>query len=216
GNAKIDASLAIWKLLRNMPRWRLNHPGEVQDIAAAVERYEPAMRELRSRIDGVTSAAERAVFEAGRVHWIEQGFPEELSNQLAHLPALASAMDIALVARQSAHSVVEVAAVYFAVGEALNLKWLMEKVEELPVETRWHAHARGSLRDELNAQQRSLVSQMLAFESAGEGAHRVAAWMNRDDPMLKMTLATLADMRSQVVIDYPIVSVAVRRLAQLV
>ena len=125
-------------------------------------------------------------------------------------------MDIALVAKQSGRSVDDVAAVYYALGESLNLKWLMEKIEELPVETRWHAHARGSLRDELNDQQRSLVSQILAFESTGSGSDRVAAWINRDDPILKMTLATLVDMRSQVVIDYPIVSVAIRRLAQLV
>ena len=216
GNAQIDANLAIWSLLRTMTRWLLNHPGEVHDIAAAVERYEPPMRELRARIDAVTSAAENAVFEAGRAQWIEQGFPEQLADQLAHLPSLASAMDIALVAQQSGHSVVDVASVFFAVGEALNLKWLMEKVEDLPVETRWHAHARGSLRDELLSHQRALVSQMLAFECAGEGAHRVAAWIGRDDPTLKALLSTLADMRSQVVIDYPIVSVAVRRLAQLV
>ena len=84
------------------------------------------------------------------------------------------------------------------------------------METRWHAHARGSLRDELNAQQRSLTLQMLAWKSKAEGADRVAAWMSRDDVALKTTLATLNDMRSQVVIDYPIVSVAVRRVAQLV
>jgi glutamate dehydrogenase len=41
--------------------------------------------------------------------------------------------------------------VHFALGEALHLKWLMDKIEELPVEGRWHAHARGMLRDELYA-----------------------------------------------------------------
>jgi glutamate dehydrogenase len=216
GNAQIDANLAIWRLLRSMTRWLLNHPGEVQDIAASVDRYWPPMNELKSRIDSVTSAAERAVFEAGRAVWIEQGFPADLADKLAHLPALGSGMDIALVARESNQSVVEVASVFFAVGEILNLKWLMEKVEELPVETRWHAAARGSLRDELISQQRSLVIQILGFEHSGESIHRVAAWMGREDPVLKATLATLADMRAQVVIDYPIVSVAVRRLAQLI
>ncbi|MBL0221908.1 MAG: NAD-glutamate dehydrogenase [Xanthomonadales bacterium] len=216
GNAQIDANLAIWRLLRGMTRWLLNHPGEVHDIAAAVDRYQPAMNELKQRIDSVTSSAEHSVFEVGRVGWIEQGFPAELADKLSHLPALAAALDIALVASQTKQSVADVATVHFAVGEALNLKWLMEKVEELPVETRWHAHARGALRDELNAQQRSLVSQMFAMGTAGDGAQKVAAWMNRDDPLLKSTLATLAEMRSQVSIDYPIVSVAVRRLAQLV
>jgi glutamate dehydrogenase len=105
--------------------------------------------------------------------------------------------------------------VFFAIGEALNLRWLMEKIEELPVETRLHAHARGSLRDELNAQQRALAAQVLARGGDGSGSERVAEWLDRDDPALKYTLGMFADMRSQVVIDYPIVSVAVRRLAQL-
>jgi glutamate dehydrogenase len=216
GNAQIDANLTIWKLLRNMTRWLLQHPGEVQDIAAAVERYEPAMRDLKAHIDDVTGTAEHAMFESARARWIEQDFPEALAEQLAHLPALGSAMDIALVSQQSGRSVVEVAAVFYAVGESLNLKWLMDRIEELTVETRWHAHARGSLRDELNAQQRSLVSQVLAYETPGKGADRVAAWIGRDDPALKATLATLNEMHDQVAIDYPIVSVAVRRLAQLV
>ena len=174
------------------------------------------MAELRAKIDSVSSASEHAVFERGRVRWIEQEFPAGLADQLAYLPALGAALDIALVARESGASVAQVATTYYSIGEALNLKWLMEKVEELPVETRWHAHARGSLRDELNAQQRSLTLQVLAWKSKAEGADRVAAWMSRDDVALKTTLATLNDMRSQVVIDYPIVSVAVRRVAQLV
>ncbi|WP_395621720.1 NAD-glutamate dehydrogenase domain-containing protein, partial [Dokdonella sp.] len=216
GNAQIDANLTIWSLLRSMTRWLLNHPADVQDIAAAVDRYAPAMAELRAKIDSVSSASEHAVFERGRVRWIEQEFPAGLADQLAYLPALGAALDIALVARESGASVAQVATTYYSIGEALNLKWLMEKVEELPVETRWHAHARGSLRDELNAQQRSLTLQVLAWKSKAEGADRVAAWMSRDDVALKTTLATLNDMRSQVVIDYPIVSVAVRRVAQLV
>ena len=108
------------------------------------------------------------------------------------------------------------AEVYFALGEALYLSWLMGKIEELPVESRWHAQARGSLRDELYSQHRALTAQILARGGEGSGAQLVEAWLNRDDPALKFTLGMFADMRSQVVTDYPIVSVAVRRLANLV
>jgi hypothetical protein len=45
--------------------------------------------------------------------------------------------------------------------------------------------------------------------------NRVAAWLERDDPSLKYTLGMLAEIRTQTV-DYPIASVALRRLAQLV
>jgi glutamate dehydrogenase len=60
-----------------------------------------------------------------------------------------------------------------------------------------------------------LTAQVIEHGGDGRGAELVAAWLNRDDPALKFTLGMFADMRTQVVADYPIVSVAVRRLAQL-
>ncbi|MBX3693524.1 MAG: NAD-glutamate dehydrogenase [Dokdonella sp.] len=214
GNAQIDATLAIWQLLRSMTRWLLNHPAEVQDIAAAVDRYLPGMVELKAKLGEVLPEGGRAAFATACQHWTELGFADDLAARLAALPPLGALLDIVQVARDSGREVAEVAAVFFATGEALNLRWLMEKIEELPVETRWHAHARGSLRDELNERQRALTLQVLDSGSLS-GHERVSAWLERDDPALKHTLGMLAEMRSQVVVDYPIVSVAVRRLSQL-
>ena len=53
-------------------------------------------------------------------------------------------------------------------------------------------------------------------DGKSDGAALVDAWIKRDDAPLKFTLAMFADMRAQVNMDYPTVSVAVRRLAQLV
>jgi glutamate dehydrogenase len=91
----------------------------------------------------------------------------------------------------------------------------MHKIEELPVDGRWHAHARGVSRDELFAQQRILAAQILEKGGKRDGAELVDAWIRRDDTALKYTLGMFADMRQQVSMDYPTVSVAVRRLAQL-
>ena len=80
----------------------------------------------------------------------------------------------------------------------------------------WHAHARGVSRDELFAQQRALAAQVLEKGTKSDGAALVDTWIKRDDAPLQFTLAMFADMRQQVNMDYPTVSVAVRRLAQLV
>ena len=46
--------------------------------------------------------------------------------------------------------------------------------------------------------------------------HRaLAAWLARDDANLRFTLAMLTELASQKVLDYPTVSVAVQRVAQL-
>jgi len=216
GNAQIDALLLIWAALRNSTRWVLNHSETTLDIAAAVSRYHQGMRDLRGHLVEAITPREKQRYEADRKRWLAVGFPETLAADLAVLPTPGSGLDIIHVAAEHGLKVERAAEVYFALGEALHLSWLMAKIEDLPVESRWHAHARGSLRDELYTQHRALTAQVIERGGTGKGAELVDGWLNRDDPSLKFTLGMFADMRTQVVADYPIVSVAVRRLAQLV
>jgi glutamate dehydrogenase len=105
--------------------------------------------------------------------------------------------------------------VFFDLGEALDIEWLRGQIEKLPVESRWHAQARGALRDELAVQQRAMVSQILASEQGRPGADgAVSAWLQRDNPQLQFTRGMLDEIRG-VDVDYPIASVALRRLAQI-
>jgi glutamate dehydrogenase len=215
GNAQIDALLVIWSTMRNSTRWLLNHAEATLDIAAAVARYHAGMRDLRKHLADVVTVRERSRYDADRQRWLDAGFPAALAADLAGLPTPGSGLDIIHVAADHQLKVERAAEVYFALGEALHLSWLMGKIEELAVESRWHAHARGALRDELYTQHRALTAQVLEQGGKGKGADLVDAWLNREDASLKFTLGMFADMRSQVITDYPIVSVAVRRLAQL-
>src|SRR5690606_38701635 len=212
-SAQVDALLSIWGVLRNMTRWLLNRPGERLDIASAVERYLPAMAVLRGELGDLLGPEDRDAFREERARWLDSGVPQALAEQLSSLPFLAAALDVIEVAQAGGRSVPDVARVYFELGEALHLKWLLQRIEELPVEGRWHAHARGVLRDELQQQQSAMVSQLLAAPGAAQG--RVAGWLGREDPALRYTLQMFADMRAQRSMDYPTVSVAVRRLAQV-
>ena len=96
----------------------------------------------------------------------------------------------------------------------MNLPWLVAQIDALPVEGRWHAVARGVLRDELGSQQRTLVQQVLAMPGENADA-KVMHWLQRDDPSLNFTLAMLTELAAQKTLDYPTASVAVQRLSQL-
>ena len=216
GSAQIDALLVTWQCLRGTTRWLLNHAEESLDIAGAVSKYHGGMRELRKQLHQVVTPSERAIYDGELRRWKNAGFPDALGDELAGLRTPGSGLDIIHVATDHKLKIAEAAEVYFGLGESLNLNWLMQKIEDLTVESQWHAQARGGLRDELYAQHRALTAQILEGGGKGKGAELVNAWLNRDDPSLKFTVAMFADMRSQVVTDYPIVSVAVRRLAQLV
>ncbi|GAA0704158.1 NAD-glutamate dehydrogenase [Dokdonella soli] len=213
-SVQIDALLKMWDLLRNLTRWLLNHRGAGLDIAGIVERYTPGVAQLRGALPRVLTATGRADYEADVEKWQGLGVSETLAQRLATIPVLGVAFDIVEVALESGRPVDRVASVFFELGQALEIDGLRHQIEGLPVESRWHAQARGSLRDELATQHRALASQILA--SASDAVeHPVAQWLERDDPTLKFTLGLLGEIRSQTV-DYPIASVALRRFAQLV
>ena len=103
---------------------------------------------------------------------------------------------------------------HFRLGDALRLPWLFEQIDALEVNGRWHAVARGVLRDELAAHQRTLAGQVLSMPGAG-AEEKVAQWISREDTGLRFTLSMLAELAEQKTLDYPTVSVAVQRLGQL-
>src|SRR5690606_24765336 len=212
-SVQIDALQVIWSLQRSMTRWLLARPGAIPGIATAVERYLDGFHDIRAG-EAILADSQRPAYEASLAEWRARGMPEGLALQLAALPYLEPCCDIIEVARERKLKPVEVAKVHFRLGDALRLPWLVEQIDQLPVEGRWHAVARGVLRDELAAQQRALVGQVLSTTGSGPDG-KVRSWINCDDPALRFTLSMLGELATQKTLDYPTASVAVRRLAQL-
>jgi len=214
-SVQVDALQVIWHLLRSMSRWLLSRPGKMPEINAAMTRYSDGLNAVRASLPAVLSGMRRDAYEARMNEWKGKGVPAQLAEQLAALPLLEFGCDIVEISLARKLSPVEVAKAYFSLGAALSLPWLYEQVEQLPVDGRWQALARGALRDELATQARSLVSQILADGGKKAVEQKVEAWLKRDDSSLRFTLAMFADLHNQKALDYPTLSVAVRRLAQV-
>ena len=213
GAVQVDALMVIWELQRGFTRWLLSRPGAIPGIQQAVDRYHDGFRDIRAG-EGILPESQRPTYEASRKAWRKNGVPDALADQLAALPYLEASPNIIELARERKLRPVEVAKVYFRLGDALRELWLREQIDALKVDGRWHAVARGVLRDELAAQMRALTEQVLAMPGKDANA-KVAAWMGRDDATLRFTLAMLAELAAQTSLDYPTASVAVQRLAQL-
>jgi glutamate dehydrogenase len=212
-SVQIDALQVIWNLQRSFTRWLLARPGAIPDIATAVNRYHDGYKDIRSG-ENILGPAQRPGYEASLREWKAKGVPAELGGQLAALPYMESVCDVIEIARERKLRPLEVAKVHFRLGEALNLPWLIAQIDGLAVDGRWHAVARGVLRDELYTQQRSLVNQVLAVPGASADA-KVRNWLDRDDVSLRFTLSMLNELAAQKTLDYPTASVAVQRLSQL-
>ncbi|HJY42721.1 MAG TPA: NAD-glutamate dehydrogenase domain-containing protein, partial [Steroidobacteraceae bacterium] len=205
-SVQIDALQAIWLLQRSFTRWLLARPGTIPAIATAVDRYHDGFREIRAG-EKILPDSQRPAYEASLREWKARGVPAELGGQLAALPYLEPCADIIELARERKLRPVDVAKVHFRLGDVLNVPWLLAQIDALPVEGRWHAVARGVLRDELATQQRALVQQVLAMPGADADA-KVQHWLGRDEASLRFTLAMLSELAAQKTLDYPTASVA--------
>lgn len=212
-SVQIDALQVIWSIQRSFTRWLLVRQGPIPAIATAVERYYEGFNEIRAA-DGVLPDSLRPDYNASLQEWKAKGLPPALAGQIAALPYLEPSCDIIELARARKLKPVEVSKVYYRLGEALHLSWLLEQVDGLKVDGRWHAVARGVLRDELTNHQRTLTGQVLSMPGATPDA-KVQAWLHRDDAGLRFTLAMLNELAAQKKLDYPTASVAVQRLGQL-
>ena len=210
---QIDALQVIWDLQRRFTRWLLSRPGAIPNITAAVERYHDGFKEIRAG-QGILGPGQRPEYEASLAAWKAKGVPAALGAQLAALPYMEACPDIIELARERKLKPVEVAKTHFRLGEPLRLPWLQQQIDALAVDGRWHAVARGVLREELATQQRALVGQALTMPGKDADA-KVALWLGRDDNSLRFTLAMLNELASQKSLDYPTASVAVQRLSQL-
>jgi glutamate dehydrogenase len=213
---QIQALTAIWHLQRNLTRWLLSRPGQRLDIARMVERYQQPLSDLLQSLPAALMQDDRTAFNTEMQRLVALGMSGSLAHFLASIPYLNSAMDIIELATVEKQTVSSVAQVHYALSESLHIKWLMDSIEALPVTGRWQAQARGVLADELQAQQRQLVSTVLLSAKPDKlPSDWVSDWLSRDDAALKYTLGMLADMRGLGEMDFPTLSVAVRRLAQI-
>lgn len=213
---QIQALTGIWHLQRNLTRWLLTSPGQILDIAKMVERYQGAFTKLLAAIPSALTTDEREKFYAENKHLRAIGISETLAHFIASIPYLNSALDIIELCRMINKPIDVVAKTHFALSNELHINWLLDNVENLPVTGRWQAQARGVLRDELQSQQRQLVHTVLASANPSKQPNEwVSDWLSRDDAALKYTLGMFTDMRSLNELDFPTLSVAVRRLAQI-
>jgi glutamate dehydrogenase len=102
----------------------------------------------------------------------------------------------------------EVAAVYFAIGEALELDYLRDRIAALPRDDRWQTLARSALGDDYAQERAALTAEILR-------AGGLDRWMARHRAAVDHFLLVIDDIRGGSTPDLAILSVAMREARAL-
>ena len=154
------------RLVERASRWLLRTRRRPIDIASTVAQFSPAASVVADRLADLLVGADRKSLEAATDRMVVAGVPTELAQRVAGFGPAFSVLDIAEVAQAADQPVFEVAGVYFALGDRLQVDWVRDQVALLPRGDRWQALARSALRDDVYGVHRALTEQVVAFSSS--------------------------------------------------
>ncbi len=204
------------RLLRHTSYWLLRERGKDLHIEKAVSELKDGIIELDQSSDVGLGSAVRAQYDAVLIELTHSGVPEGLARRVARLFLLEPALDIVALARTERAPVVDVARVYFELGELIGLDWLHAEIDRLAVEGSWQATARTGLRDAAMRAHRQLTQQILRTRGARRSGERLARWSAQRREALASWTRTLTEMRAVGTPDFATLTVgvdAVRGLA---
>jgi glutamate dehydrogenase len=163
-DAKVQTQLygAIADQFRRATRWFLTHVAQDAPIADTFALYHAGVETLRqSHTLTEEDTARVAALTAN-------GVPGDIARDVALLPILTSALDVALLAHDVEMEPAKVAAIYFAVGDMLGLDHLRMLAAKFSPPDHWDRLALRRLLDDLYAAQRRIARKLLSGGSSAE------------------------------------------------
>ena len=204
------------KLLERASRWLLRKRRIGFDIAATCEHFSAGIAQLADSLPKLVMVETRKAMEKQTKKLTHADVPPQLARQVAIFNELYSALDIVEVSRAAGVGVEQVAAVYFALGSKLDLRWMRDQIVALPRGNRWQALARAALRDDLYDQQAEITANVLRAGSRSKDADtRISAWMQANTVAVNRCQHILSDLRASDTPDFAMVSVAMREIRSL-
>jgi glutamate dehydrogenase len=210
-----EMHLELRKVVERSSRWLVRYRPRPLAIAATVAELGAGVATCTTSMPGLLRGGEREWFESFRDDLIARGVPDALAARLAGLESLAGALDIVDVAITTERPVVEILAMWCALGDRLRLDWLRDRIlDDLPRDDRWHALARSALRDDLSNERRALVTTVLAFAPGLPVDDALDRWIAQH-PGITHAMRVLDDLRTVATFDVANLSVALRELRNL-
>ncbi len=216
---RYEAFQAVSGLLERSISWLLRNQPQDFDVSHVIERYKTDTRILCEVISSGIIGQSRKNYLATKRRFVKYRLPADLAQELVDKTTLASAFDIIEIKTRLYSDSENVAKLFYALSERLQLHWIRDAISKTIVRTHWNHLAILNLRNDLHANQHNLTELILQIVDNKRHTNKaLALWeQHHADALLRYDsiLNEFSAMRS---CDFPTISVAVsevRRLVQL-
>lgn len=204
------------RLVERGTRWLLGNRPQPVEIAGTVEFFAEGVEQVWQQLPRLLRGADLEWYQNIVEELTAVGVPDVLALRVAGFSAAFPTLDIVQIADRTGKDPLDVAEVYYDLGDRLRITQLMDRIIELPRADRWQSMARASIREDLYAAHAALASDVL---SVGDGdskpEERFKAWEEKNAAILGRSRTTLEEIQSSDSFDLANLSVAMRTMRTL-
>ncbi|NGN68316.1 NAD-glutamate dehydrogenase [Streptomyces sp. A7024] len=204
------------RLVERGTRWLLNNRPQPLQVAETIEFFRDRVAEVWATLPKPLQGADLEWYQRILGELQAGGVPEELALRVAGFSAAFPILDVVAVADRTEKDPMDVAEVYYDLGDRVHISQLMDRVIELPRADRWQSMARASIREDLYAAHALLTADVLSAGGADSTPEqRFKAWEEKNATILGRARATLDEIQSSDSFDLANLSVAMRTMRTL-
>ena len=216
---RYDAFQSVSGLLERSISWLLRNQPSDFNVSHVIERYKTDVRVLREVIGRAIIGQSRKNYRATKRRFIKYRLPAALAQELVDMTTLASAFDIIEVKSKLFSDIENVARLFYALSDRLQLHWIRDAISQTIVRTHWNRLAILNLRNDLHANQHNLTELVLQIvDNKRHTTKAMSIWEKHHADALQRYDSILKEFSAMRSCDFPTISVAVsevRRLVQL-
>ncbi|MGU3495521.1 NAD-glutamate dehydrogenase [Xanthobacteraceae bacterium A53D] len=192
GEVQLGLYREVQSLMIGRTIWFLRNVNLSEGIEAVVTRYGAAVATVAEVMDASLPDSWRKVRDRKVDEFTQQHVPQALAAEIAVLPALAVATDIAQLAERTGRSIAEVAPTFFAAGRYFAVDDIVTSARAIAAADYYDRLARDRALAQIETFTRQVTGEVLA--QGGTGAEGVEAWVESRRKEVDRIRATVQDI----------------------
>jgi glutamate dehydrogenase len=214
--AQMDMMLALVGMVKRATRWLLRNRRRQLSPGELIARFSAGVEQLPASFPTLLRGRAADHYQSLCEHYEEQGVSAALAEAVAGTHYSYMVLGIIETATEARASLQEVAKLYFAMGEHLQLDWFASQILTAKIDTEWQALARDTYLEDLEWQQRTLaIGALCHLDEDRNLLHCMERWEAQEARLLQRWHQMLTELQAVTVPDFAMLAVANRELLDL-
>jgi glutamate dehydrogenase len=213
---QMDMMLNMIRLVKRAVRWLLRNRRHHLAPTTAIAEFRGGVEQLRQAFPDMLRGRTLEEYQSLFEHYVKAGVDEELARLVGSSLQAYNALGIIQASKDTDAPLLDVATLYFQMGERLELDWFSGQILRSKIDNEWQALARDTFLEDLEWQQRTLaVGALRHMDEEGNLLTCLQRWENQESVLLNRWREMVAELHATARPDFAMFAVANRELLDL-